>query len=81
MFARRNITLPFEMFLEPWIMGDLLAAGGYDVAYLADHCRNEAARAKVPMVPTRTMEPWLGGAVSNFNRFEHMLQHARHGGV
>jgi nitrogenase molybdenum-iron protein alpha/beta subunit len=74
MFERRNIRLPFEMFLEPWVMADLLAAGQYDVAYLADHCRNEAAKAKVPMIPTRTLEPWFDGAIRNLDRFEHMLR-------
>ncbi|MFM2160592.1 MAG: hypothetical protein RLZZ383_104 [Pseudomonadota bacterium] len=77
MFERRGIRLPFEMFLEPWVMADLLQAGGYDVAYLADHCRNEATKAGVPMIPTRTLEPWLDGAVRNLQRFDHLLRELR----
>jgi nitrogenase molybdenum-iron protein alpha/beta subunit len=77
MFERRGIKLPFEMFLEPWVMADLLQAGGYDVAYLADHCRNEANKAGVPMIPTRTLDPWLGGALRNLQRFDHLLRELR----
>jgi nitrogenase molybdenum-iron protein alpha/beta subunit len=75
MFERRNIHLPFDMFLEPWVIGEVLQNGKYDAAYLADHCRPEAQKAGVPMITSRALEPYFAGVVTNANYVDHILQH------
>jgi nitrogenase molybdenum-iron protein alpha/beta subunit len=75
MFERRGITLPFDMFIEPWVMAEVLQRGGYQVAYLADHCRPEAQKAGVPMIPSRGLKPFFQGAIENIDYLDHTLTH------
>jgi nitrogenase molybdenum-iron protein alpha/beta subunit len=73
MFARRGIHLPFDMFIEPWVMTEVLQRGGYQVAYLADHCRPEAQKAGVPMITSRGLMPFFQGVIENVEYLDHML--------
>jgi nitrogenase molybdenum-iron protein alpha/beta subunit len=66
--------LPFEMFPDPWNLSERLGQGNYDVAYLADHSREEAAKASVPMIVSRGLVPLFYGIVLNLKRLDRLLQ-------
>ncbi|MBW1811309.1 MAG: hypothetical protein JRJ87_24185 [Deltaproteobacteria bacterium] len=66
--------LPFEMFPDPWNLSERLAQGRYDVAYLADHGREEAAKASVPMIVSRGLVPLFHGIDLNLKRLDKLLQ-------
>jgi hypothetical protein len=73
MFARRGLDLQFEMFAEPWILGDLLAAGHFGAAVLADFARSEAQRAGIPMIPVRRLESCYSGVSDNTALLQRLL--------
>lgn len=79
LLERRNIDLPFEMFLEPWVLADILRRGGFGLACVADHVRNEAAKAGVPMFISRTLEPWFEGVESYTDKLTRLLVDAARG--
>lgn len=76
MFQRRGLEIPFEMFLEPWVIHDVLGRGKYDITILADHCRNEAEKAGVPMIPTRSLDPYLESVGFNVQYLENAINSA-----
>lgn len=65
--------LPFEVFPDPWSLSERLQAGRYDVAYLADHSREEAAKAGVPMVVSRGLAPFFAGIFHNLATLDRLL--------
>ncbi len=65
LFRAHDISHPFEMFPEPWTISRYLDGGRYDVCYLADHCRAEAEKAGVPMIVSRSFEPFFAGVSDN----------------
>lgn len=80
MLERLGCALPFRVFPSPWNLAPLLAEGRYDVAYLADHAREEARKVGLPMIESRTMAPFLRGVGRNLARLEALLQAAREEG-
>lgn len=76
LFEARGIDIPFDVFAEPWNLAELIA-GRYDFAYLADYCREEARKARVPMVVSRHLAPYYGGVVHNVASFGQSLAAAR----
>ncbi len=76
-FAERlgqlGCELPFEVFPDPWNLSERLAAGAFDVAYLADHSREEAAKAGVPMIVSRGLAPYLDGIADNLALLDRLL--------
>lgn len=79
MFERRGVDLPFEMFLEPWVLGDILRDGQFDLACVADHVRNEASKAGVPMIVSRALHPWLTGVPHTTVELSRILVNAGRG--
>lgn len=77
LFRAHGITVPFEMFAEPWNLSTLIGGGRYDFAYLADYCRDEARKAGVPMVTSRHLMPYYAGVVQNVAALDHALTVAR----
>ena len=73
-FEYLGCTLPFDIFPEPWGLAKRLKEGGFDAAYLADHCRIEAREADVPMVPLRTLQPYFAGVENNLIRMGKTLE-------
>ena len=66
--------LPFQLFPDPWKLSELLKTGGFDVAYLADHSREEAAKAGVPMIEARGLRPFFSGVSENVRHMEMLLR-------
>lgn len=73
-FASLGCTLPFDIFPEPWGISKRLKSGGFDAAYLADHCRLEAREANVPMVVSRELLPFYDGVGHNLIRMGKTLE-------
>jgi hypothetical protein len=73
MFERRGVQLPFEMFAEPWVLGDLLRDGAFKVACVADHCRSECQKAGAALLPLRSFDPYYEGVVRNCDHIERVL--------
>jgi nitrogenase molybdenum-iron protein alpha/beta subunit len=65
--------LPFEVFPDPWSLGERLRGAGFEVAYLADHSREEARKAGVPMITSRGLAPFFEGIPSNLILIERLL--------
>jgi nitrogenase molybdenum-iron protein alpha/beta subunit len=74
MFNVHGVRHPFSVFPEPWNMSEHLEAGGFEAAYLADHCRGEARKAGVPMIVSRDLEPYYAGVPSNLEHIERTLR-------
>lgn len=74
LFAQHDIVEPFEVFPEPWTISRYLDRSRYDLAYLANHCREEAAKAGVPMIACRSLEPWFAGILPNLDFLEQALR-------
>jgi hypothetical protein len=73
LLASRGCELPFEVFPDPWSLSGRLQAGRYDVAYLADHSREEAAKAGVPMIVSRGLAPFFSGISRNLATMDRLL--------
>ena len=73
-FNQLGCTLEFDIFPEPWGISKRLKAGGFDAAYLADHCRLEAREAQVPMVVSRDLKPFYEGVRANLIRMGKTLE-------
>ncbi|MBI5210175.1 MAG: hypothetical protein HY927_09425 [Elusimicrobia bacterium] len=77
-FAKRldqlGCRLPFHVFPDPIDLPPLLKAGRFDVAYLADHAKGEATKAGIPLVRSRSLEPFYDGAVRNLEYLEAVLK-------
>ncbi len=71
--AEVGCELPFDVFPDPWNLSEKLSAGGYDVAYLADHSREEAAKAGVPMIVSRGLRPYFAGIQDNVSTLTQLL--------
>lgn len=71
--AELGCELPFEVFPDPWDLSERLAAKGYDVAYLADHGREEAAKAGVPMIVSRGLKPYFAGIQENVQTLTQLI--------
>jgi hypothetical protein len=67
-------ALPYQIFPSPWNLAPLLAEGGYDVAYLADHSREEARKAGVPMIESRSLRPLYAGIEPNLEQLAELLR-------
>ncbi len=65
--------LPFEVFPDPWSLSERLREGRYDLAYLADHSREEAAKAGVPMMVSRGLAPFFSGIPQNLAALDRLL--------
>jgi hypothetical protein len=65
LYDRRGMGMRFQMFAEPWVLGEVLREGGFDVAFVADHCRTECQKAGVAMVRLRSLDPYYEGAIEN----------------
>ena len=74
MFERRGIHEPFEVFPEPWNLSEHLGGDRFDVAYLADHCRAEARKARVQMIVSRDLVPYYAGVGRNLDQLDQMLR-------
>lgn len=72
--ARVGCTLPFEVFPDPWILSERLSGGRFDVAYLAGHSREEAAKAGVPMIASRSLKPFFNGVIGNMHVMDGLLR-------
>lgn len=73
MFSRRGIARPFEMFREPWVLAEVFREGRFEVAVAADHVRNEAAKAGIPLLVNRSFTPWLVGVAETAQNLTHTL--------
>jgi hypothetical protein len=73
MLAALGCHLPMQVFPSPWDLAPLLEEGGFDVAYLADHAAEEAHKAGVPMMRSRTLDPFLAGIAPNLERLAELL--------
>ena len=73
-FADDLVKIPFDIFPEPWGISKRLKAGGFDAAYLADHCRLEARQANVPMVVSRELRPFYEGVSPNLIKMGKRLE-------
>ena len=67
-------ALPYQVFPSPWNLAPLLAEGGFDVAYLADHSREEARKAGVPMIESRSLRPLYAGIEPNLDHLAELLR-------
>lgn len=65
--------LPFEVFADPWSLGERLRGRGFDLACLADHGREEAAKAGIPMVPSGSLLPLYAGVEHNLSLMDRLL--------
>ncbi len=74
LFEAHDITHPFLMFPEPWTISRYLDGGRYDVCYLADHCRAEAQKAGVPMIVSRSFEPFFSGVADNLRMVSQKIR-------
>ena len=66
-------ALPFEVFPDPFDLPPLLEKIRPDVAYLADHARWETQQTGIPLIQSRSLEPFFDGAVRNLDYFEKVL--------
>ena len=73
MLETLGCKLPMQVFSSPWSLAPLLAEGGFEVAYLADHAAEEARKAKVPMMVSRSLEPFFSGVAPNLERLGELL--------
>jgi len=73
MYDRRGTGMRFQMFAEPWVLGEVLAEGGFQAAFVADHCRSECQKANVPMIALRSLEPYYEGSIESANYLERQL--------
>jgi hypothetical protein len=69
--------MPFHVFPDPFNLPPLLKAGRFDVAYLADHARGEALKAGVPLIRSRSLEPFFGGMLNNLDYLDQVLEEIR----
>lgn len=76
LFDARGITVPFEMFAEPWTLSERIGGGRFDAAYLADHCRGECRKAGVPHIVSREFEPFFAGVPNNLRILDRVLRRA-----
>jgi nitrogenase molybdenum-iron protein alpha/beta subunit len=76
MLAALGVTLPMHVFPNPWNLAPLLAEGNYQVAYLADHSWEEAQKAGVPMIKSRSLAPLLAGVDQNLTVLAELLRAA-----
>lgn len=58
--------VPFDVFRGPWELGELLRAGGFDVAVMSDVARNVVEGAGVQMIPSQAWRPLFAGMNANF---------------
>ena len=65
-------TKPYEWNISK--ARELLKEAGFDVAYLADHSREEARKAGVPMIVSRGLEPFFEGIAGNLTTMERLLE-------
>ena len=77
--AELGYDLPFTVFPGPWILGDYLVEGGFDVACVPDSSRDEAHAAGVPMISARALAPFLEGVGNNVALVERLVREARRG--
>ncbi len=78
MLAGLGVTLPMQVFPNPWNLAPLLVEGKYQVAYLADHSWEEALKAGVPMIKSRGLAPLLAGVQQNLTVLAELLRAAGH---
>lgn len=71
--AELNCSLPFEIFPDPYDLLPLLQKVRPDVVYAADHSRWETTPLGVPLIASRSLEPFFGGAVRNIEFLEKVL--------
>ncbi|MFA5139873.1 MAG: nitrogenase component 1 [Elusimicrobiota bacterium] len=80
-FKQRLVQLgcdmPFHVFPDPFNLPPLLKAGRFDVAYLADHARGEALKAGVPLIRSRSLEPFYEGMLHNLEYLDQVLEEIR----
>ena len=74
MLSALGCHLPMQMFPSPWNLAPLLVKGGFEVAYLADHAAEEARKAGVPMMQSRSLEPFFAGIAPNLERLGELLR-------
>lgn len=73
----RGVALPVRTFGGPFELGAFLSDGGYDVCYVPDSNRNIAARAGLPMISSRSLQPWLAGVDDNLATLAGLVQAGR----
>lgn len=71
--AELNCSLPFEIFPDPYDLLPLLQKVRPDVVYAADHSRWETTPLGVPLIASRSLEPFFGGAIRNIEFLEKVL--------
>ncbi len=82
--AELDCRLPFEVFPDPYDLLPLLQKVRPDVVYAADHSRWETMPLGVPLIASRSLEPFFGGAVRNIEFMEKVLteiERNRGGGI
>lgn len=70
---QRGFNQPMLMFSDPWLLPAILKKGRFDLAYLADHARKEAAQAGVPMMQHRSLQLLLDSVANNVHFVEQLF--------
>ncbi len=65
-----GIELPYRLFYEPAVLAPTLAQGNFDVAYLSDFLRGQAAQIHLPTVDLGHLVPGYLGVVSAVRQFD-----------
>lgn len=76
LLERLGCDRPFHVFPSPWELAPILREGGFDLAYLADHAREEALAAGIPMIESRDLLPFFAGIGPNLDALEALLRAA-----
>jgi hypothetical protein len=74
-------ALPFEVFPDPFDLPPLLEKIRPDVAYLADHARWETQQTGIPLIQSRSLEPFFNGAIGNIDYFDKVLSEINRNGT
>jgi nitrogenase molybdenum-iron protein alpha/beta subunit len=65
---------PFLMFPDPFVLLRLLRRRKFDLAYFSRNAFRDDERIDVPFVETRSLKPFLRGALANIERVRRALE-------
>jgi nitrogenase molybdenum-iron protein alpha/beta subunit len=66
--------VPFDVFEGPWMLGDRLRRGRYELAVMSDVAQNVVEQEGVRMIGTGELQPLLAGVPRNLRLIEQVLE-------
>lgn len=75
--AGRAGDLPITVFGGPWILAQHLREEGVALVVASDTVRNEARQAGVPLLPSGSLQPYLGAVAANVERVRQAARGGR----